>query len=171
MLVKYGAYIGLKPRWIRKVHGIILSVSIAIEGLRITQVVTTLIRIRLVEAVPFARVAPHHCFVATICVSFVIGKAMRLESLVAAGRGLPAPGIQINCADDAAVDVSHALALGHRVFMHPVNRALLLDGNHLATCIHIATRPGAAGVDLCNYLTTQDRRTQVVGRCSTLGLL
>ena len=50
---------GIQTKRIDKVHGIVLHVGIAIERLRIGQIVTSVIRIRLHEAVPFACVATH----------------------------------------------------------------------------------------------------------------
>src|SRR5215204_5964278 len=120
---------------------------------------------------PFTGVATHHRFIATVPISFIGGKAMRLEGLVAAACSFTAPGIQIDSARHRATAVRNALALRHRILMYPTHLIALLNGQHLITHIYIAALQAAAATKLTYHLTAQDTRAQVVRRCAALNFL
>ncbi len=75
--------IPIETTWISKVHRIILGVSITIQRLRITKVVTPTIRIRLIESRVISIEAPEHGFIARVAITLITRVLMRLERSIA----------------------------------------------------------------------------------------
>lgn len=69
---------------ITEVHRIILGIRIAIERLQISHVIAAVVGVGLIEAMPLARVAAHHRFVAAVVVSLVGSEAVGLKGRIAA---------------------------------------------------------------------------------------
>src|ERR1041385_3487253 len=162
--IEFISTIWIKSGWINEVHWIVLRVGIAVERLRVSEVITAIRGIGLYEAMPFTCVAAHHGVVAAVAISFVGCVAMRLEGLVAAACSLTTPGIEIYCARNCAGAVSYTLTLRDRILMHPTPLIALLNGQQLIPEIYIAAQQGAAATNLTYYLTTQDTGAQVVRR-------
>src|SRR6266446_8170862 len=155
---------------IHKTHRIVLHISIAIEGLRISRVVAAVVRVGLVEARVPAIVTTEHCFIAAIRVAFIAGELLRLKCGVATARGVGAPRVKLDGADNVAVDVRRAFALRHRVFVHKENAALL-HGHQSAACVNIATLPNVIAVNLGDDLATEYTAPEVECRPAILRLL
>src|SRR6266436_2197682 len=107
--------------------------------------------------------AAEHGFVARVAVALVTRVLVRLESGIARFVCVRAKGIEFNRADNRARRIGNTLAFGHRVFVHPVDAALL-DGEHTAALIDIASGPSATAVDFRNDLSPENRRTQIPSR-------
>ena len=72
----------LKARGVGEVDGVVPGVGVAVERLRVGEVVAAVVRVRLVEAGVPAVVAAEHRLVGAVRVALVDGESARLERLV-----------------------------------------------------------------------------------------
>src|SRR5205807_5420293 len=106
-------------------------------------------------------IATEHRIIRSIGVADVSGELSRLERRIPTPIGISAPWVEFNCADNISVHVRGAFALGDRIFMHPVNAALL-HRQQTTTLIYKTAHPVAATVHLGNYLPAEHTGTKVI---------
>ena len=95
---------------------------------------------------------------------------MRLKRGIVRTISIGAPRIELHSTDHSPLIVGYTFALGHRIFVHPVD-SVLLDGQQTAARVNITTLPATAAVDLGHNLTAQNCRAKVVGCSAILSLL
>src|SRR5213593_3309686 len=123
---------------INKVYRVALCIRIAIEALRIAEVVAAVVRIRLIKSIPIGVMPAHHGVIATIRIAFVSCIAMWLKCRVAAARSFATPRVEINYTRYVTRSIGDSLGFGYRILETPVNSAVL-NRHHLAAKINVTT--------------------------------
>src|SRR2546421_4970980 len=96
-----------------------------------------------------AIVATEHRFIRTIRIAIIAGKFLRLKGLGERTRSIRTIRIGFNSADSIPIYITHALALRHRVFVHPEDSALLYR-QQVVPGIDIAPLPNSRAVHFSN---------------------
>src|ERR1043165_4886724 len=154
---------GLQTSGIREVHRIVVSVSVAVERLLISEAIAVIGWVRLIEARPPAVITTEHRLIRLIYVAFVVVELVRLKGIITAPVSIASPRIEFNGAHHRSGTICYSLALHQRILVHPVDSTRLLCSYQLSAEVNIATLECSVAVNLSNDLATQNATAQVIG--------